>query len=127
MIEQLKTQLPRSGCTPKPRVAGFAAHPGETGGCIAVTPKALHNSLLVESRGVCETPLGFGFGRFAYPGCAGRRCPKLSTGVLDIYGRGKMGKASLTVPLRSPPSYLLRKILHRGFAQYVDIGGVFLS
>jgi len=28
------------------------------------------SSLLAERRGACKTPLGFGFGRFAYPGCA---------------------------------------------------------
>jgi hypothetical protein len=44
----------------------------ELAGWVVVTPKALYGSLLVESRGVCKTPLGFGFGRFAYPGCAAR-------------------------------------------------------
>jgi hypothetical protein len=39
------------------------------------------------------------------------------------YGRGKIGKTSATVPLRSTVSYVLRRSLHQGFAQYVRIGG----
>jgi hypothetical protein len=42
-----------------------------------------------SGRGVCKTPLGFGFGRFAYPGCA-----TLSLGVERLRCSGWIWKSS---------------------------------